>query len=129
MEEISWGQRILGIETPESIAKINHQSELNFHNILNPFYHVLYPVSGVAFFLFCLILWIPKRNNRPHWFRFIFPHPSLFPLVFFILITSLDGESELMEVFLSLFALFYGWSVLLYNKHINFSKMSIEVKR
>jgi len=32
-EEISWGQRILGLETPESLAEINHQDELNLHNI------------------------------------------------------------------------------------------------
>jgi hypothetical protein len=33
MEEISWGQRQLGIETPPSIAEINYKGELNFHNI------------------------------------------------------------------------------------------------
>lgn len=32
-EEISWGQRILGIATPDSIAQVNTQSEINFHNI------------------------------------------------------------------------------------------------
>lgn len=74
-----------------------------------------------------MTLWIPKRNKCPNWFRFIFPHPSLFPLVFFILITSLDGESELMEVFLSLFALFYGWSVLLYNKHIHLREICMKM--
>jgi len=32
-EEISWGQRILSIETPEKIAAINIQGEINFHNL------------------------------------------------------------------------------------------------
>lgn len=32
-EEISWGQRIFGIATPESLEEINRQSELNIHNI------------------------------------------------------------------------------------------------
>jgi hypothetical protein len=32
-EEISWGQRLLGLETPESLAEINHQNEINLHNI------------------------------------------------------------------------------------------------
>ena len=32
-EEISWGQRILAIETPESLMKINTQHEFNIHNI------------------------------------------------------------------------------------------------
>lgn len=32
-EEISWGQRILGIETPEKLAEQNVQGEFNFHNL------------------------------------------------------------------------------------------------
>ncbi len=32
-EEISWGQRILNFETPESLSEINRQDELNLHNL------------------------------------------------------------------------------------------------
>jgi hypothetical protein len=32
-EEISWGQRVLGIETPPALAEANQQSETNLHNI------------------------------------------------------------------------------------------------
>lgn len=32
-EEISWGQRILGIETPEYMQRENAQKEFNFHNL------------------------------------------------------------------------------------------------
>lgn len=32
-EEISWGQRILGFETPELIKEINIQEEFNLHNL------------------------------------------------------------------------------------------------
>jgi hypothetical protein len=32
-EEISWGQRILGFETPEVIANVNVQNEFSLHNI------------------------------------------------------------------------------------------------
>lgn len=32
-EEISWGQRILGLATPEILEDINHQGETNIHNI------------------------------------------------------------------------------------------------
>lgn len=35
-EELSWGQHLLGFETPESVAKHNRQGEFNLHN-LNPF--------------------------------------------------------------------------------------------
>lgn len=32
-EEISWGQRLIGLETPEALASVNKQNELNIHNI------------------------------------------------------------------------------------------------
>lgn len=32
-EEVSWGQRIFNIETPESIANLNYQDELTIHNL------------------------------------------------------------------------------------------------
>jgi hypothetical protein len=33
LEEISWGQRIFNITTPQAIQEINRQNEINFHNI------------------------------------------------------------------------------------------------
>jgi len=32
-EEISWGQRIFGFKTPEALAQVNKQDELNLHNL------------------------------------------------------------------------------------------------
>lgn len=32
-EEISWGQRIIGFETPEGLRELNEQGEFNFHNL------------------------------------------------------------------------------------------------
>jgi hypothetical protein len=32
-EEISWGQRIFGLQTPEALRELNVQSETNLHNI------------------------------------------------------------------------------------------------
>jgi hypothetical protein len=32
-EEISWGQRVLDLETPEALEAANHQRELNLHNV------------------------------------------------------------------------------------------------
>ena len=33
-EEISWGQRLMGFETPDSIAQVNLQGETNIHNLM-----------------------------------------------------------------------------------------------
>ena len=32
-EEISWGQRILGFQTPETLSQVNRQEEFNLHNL------------------------------------------------------------------------------------------------
>ena len=34
LEEISWGQRIFGIETPDMLSQINRQHEINIHNLV-----------------------------------------------------------------------------------------------
>ncbi len=39
MEEISWGQRLLGISSPDLFKSRNLQGELNFHNFLTGPYH------------------------------------------------------------------------------------------
>ena len=47
MEEISWGQRLVGIETPEVFAKHNIQGEMNIHNLLSRYpLHFLYIFVG-----------------------------------------------------------------------------------
>lgn len=47
MEEISWGQRLIGLQTPEALARINYQGEMNFHNIRGFPLHQLYIVAGL----------------------------------------------------------------------------------
>ncbi len=36
-EEISWGQRLLGVRPPELFQRFNYQQELNIHNVLHYF--------------------------------------------------------------------------------------------
>jgi hypothetical protein len=63
-EEISWGQRYLGIETPDAIARINAQGEINFHNLYSDdhgqnfsqtIYAIFWRGFGVALPLLALI--------------------------------------------------------------------------
>ena len=44
-EEIAWGQRIFGLQTPEELKEINHQGEITVHNIRA----VQYTLSFVMF--------------------------------------------------------------------------------
>jgi hypothetical protein len=115
-EEVSWGQRIFDIETPEIMKSKNYQGEMNFHNLFNPYYNVFYPLFGMFLFMVCLLGWIPKREPRMPWFKLIFPHPSLFPLAFFIMNSGGAYQDELMEIYLSFFVLFY--SLQLYLDHV-----------
>lgn len=48
-EEISWGQRIFGIETPEKIKELNHQDEITIHNLnffQQNYLHLSFVVAG-----------------------------------------------------------------------------------
>ncbi len=47
MEEISWGQRILDLPTPEYFAKFNKQDELTIHNLESFPIHALYIIVGL----------------------------------------------------------------------------------
>ncbi len=38
-EEISWGQRIFGLATPESLIEVNQQKEINLHNLNTRFFN------------------------------------------------------------------------------------------
>lgn len=59
-EEISWGQRLFGIATPESLSNVNLQDEFNIHNIDGIHQHVR--LAGVAFVsLFCFLIPITSR--------------------------------------------------------------------
>lgn len=48
-EEISWGQRILGFETPEGIKKINVQDEMNLHNLMGYFADHLFVLGMLVY--------------------------------------------------------------------------------
>lgn len=83
-EEISWGQRILGISSPEIAKEINTQDETTIHNIkgLND----LQPIMYMAFSLYLSTAWIfikglPRKTQQkfksfvPSWHLILFYLP------------------------------------------------------
>ncbi len=64
MEEISWGQRLLGFETPEGLAERNWQQEFNFHNIHTDLFELAYYL-GTGAFLIILPLAAPLLRSWP----------------------------------------------------------------
>lgn len=114
LEEISWGQRIFGWETPAGFAEINYQNETNIHNLFNPYFHMFYPIFNVCI---AILLFISSKltteNNvfmLKHYKHFM---PSnkfvLFGFIFtFLVMQSLQYGGELTEEVFSVFGVMYA---------------------
>ncbi|WP_299326645.1 hypothetical protein [Parasphingopyxis sp.] len=63
MEEISWGQRVIGFATPEAMAEANWQNEFNFHNLQTDISELGY-YAGAGILLIVLPL---VRDAMPNW--------------------------------------------------------------
>lgn len=81
-EEISWGQRILGVATPEWFLQHNVQREMTLHNlpgvtetIKGTLYKILPVVAALSAILWGLGSGLSRRLRLPLWM----PHPVLIP--------------------------------------------------
>lgn len=86
-EEISWGQRLFGVETPDTIARYNTKDEINLHNMF-PFltgvrtryiYSVIVLFYGIMMPLLSLAAPVRRAYDR---YDVIVPGVSLVPLFF-----------------------------------------------
>jgi hypothetical protein len=64
-EEISWGQRLFGLTTPEELEEINNQGETNIHNIgpLLRIFNLVVVVVSAAACLMPLLRWTVWRDR------------------------------------------------------------------
>ena len=73
-EEISYGQRIIGFETPEELKVLNNQDEFNIHN-LEVFYEggnktaLITPIRLFALFGLVYMVFLPLAVPRIKWIR------------------------------------------------------------
>lgn len=117
MEEISWGQRIFGVNTPESLKQINYQEEITVHNLVSPDYH---PQIYLVISILCLIFFSFTNNKK---FDFLFwVHKDYLPSKRFITIAVFLPfvswyNMEHFEVILSF--LFSVYAFQLYMKKIS----------
>jgi hypothetical protein len=108
-EEISWGQRIIGLDTPEPLTEINIQDEITIHNIGIIFGYVyrgyiflglfgafawilvkaLNKISFTKQFLNKLLSYIP--HVVPKWYLMLF---YLLPAIFFYYKINIDWTTK-----------------------------------
>lgn len=110
-EEISWGQRILDIETPALMNEINYQQEINIHNIKglmgDPYTYVSIMMIATGFLLPVMAL-LPLGKKIFQWLAF--PVASLACMPLFVgaylfgkyyhglLLHPYDGAAEVREL-------------------------------
>ena len=104
MEEISWGQRIFGWETPEFMQESNYQGETNLHNLT----HLLPQLLNWGLTAYCalaMVSWLGTLRQRLPWLRLLFPHPCFAALVLLGALTTGELQEELVVVLLLLHAI------------------------
>lgn len=112
MEEISWGQRIFGWETPAFIKLINSQDETNLHNIVGErgkrhLYFIILLGFDTVLFSGWFFYWEKKKRLLSKFF----PHPALFFSAIVLTISSGIHEElfeELAAIFVILYAVWTG---------------------
>ncbi|NNE00324.1 MAG: hypothetical protein HKN47_23645 [Pirellulaceae bacterium] len=112
MEEISWGQRIFGIETPELLEEVNTQQEFNLHNIFTDYFKYAYFIVAIALFgatWKSFLLWL---NNARSALKDILPDATLLILAAQILYFSFHLMfNELIEPIAAMFILLFTWQL------------------
>jgi hypothetical protein len=84
-EEISWGQRLLGLETPDSLSMINVQNEINLHNIgsISVFSNLFFLIT-VVFFLAIPYFYKNNSNFNKIMCYLRFPVPNRYSVYIYI---------------------------------------------
>lgn len=112
MEEISWGQRLFGWQTPEILERANIQKETNLHNLLSEYLFV--PVNFFALLglgvLYLNAKWLSGRGIRSGqpWLRYFTPRDEYYLLgyTFYLLsLASLAIGTEIAEEIMALLGL------------------------
>ena len=84
-EEISWGQRVFGVETPESLEELNRQGEIGVHNIFGV--ETIFNLGLLAAgFYGSLCAWAIRTRERPGSSALTLLVPPLFLTTCFLLV-------------------------------------------
>jgi uncharacterized membrane protein len=114
MEEISWGQRIFGWETPQTFEG-NVQDETNLHNFFNDYYLLFYRLLVFFPIVLLISIWMEMNQRFLILKRTMLPHPSLLVLSLLIALVSFVWfeEQELLEELFAVFFTFFSARIYL----------------
>lgn len=125
-EEISWGQRILGIQSPEYFQKNNSQQETNLHNLvvggvkINKLIFSLMLIIGLCIYLAIVPVLYHKNNAIKNSVDALgIPVPRLYQVIGFLLVfvlTSLIHHGKKAELLECVGALLF-FLIMLYPKN------------
>lgn len=89
-EEVSWGQRIFGFDTPDYLEETNRQRELNVHNMfgIQTWFSWAMFLVGLYGTAVPLALWrrVGEWDHWPALAKAIVPHPLLVPAFLLMLV-------------------------------------------
>jgi PAS domain S-box-containing protein len=114
MEEINWGQTLLGFQTPSSWAAINYQHETSVHNLLSR--DTLTEGTRLVAFAFGIVVlgMIAWSIRAPRSIvGAVAPPASLGPLAIIITAGGVVLHPEVLELLLSLFFAFYSYRIFI----------------
>jgi hypothetical protein len=110
LEEISWGQRLIGLESPPFFIEYSDQKEINIHNVFQKVVNVKTKhITAVTLFIYGVCLPVIFRDQRIKIFsgRLIVLIPPTILIISFLIGTLLmidrpsGQEEEYSELFLS----------------------------
>lgn len=136
MEEISWGQRIFGVPTPEVLGNINRQGEITLHNLVR--INRLFRILSIIILLWAIVLpWLIKKYEPvkrlvakmgiPVCAKYLWPFFIL--SAFFIIGRPLPRAVEVGEMLMGFAFMAYSLDTMQYSlKQYEFIKIPLVVQ-
>lgn len=110
MEEINWGQTLIGFGTPEAWKEVNYQQETSLHNLANKTeLDVITRYVAVLMAAATIALTVVGVKRPRSILGSIAPAPVLIPLALCIAYAGVKQHPEVVEVLLSVFFAFYTY--------------------
>lgn len=120
LEEISWGQRVFGVESPEFFKKHSDQKEINLHNTFQEKTRIKTKhIALLVLFIYGVILPLYIKNKRYRFNKmFIVPPTFLIPAFLITTLFMLDFPTEQEEEYGELLYSVAFFVFILYNHQL-----------